>query len=243
MIYVSFYRIAPKYLCYMVKCSKIQNKQLNDFDSLSEKARERLWSTSESIRLPKGSLVFKETQLLNKLFCIKKGACKFSKMDNSGQEHILRFLGEGEAMGKRSVVTNLGARVSAIALTETELCCLDKLEIQKNLEENPKFCQDFLDSLINDADINESTRMLFHSSKDIKSRLAKLLLYIQNKFGTNENGKLNVKLKRDDMATVLGTSPEYIINLLKKFRGLGLIDTKKRELYILSKSGLEVMAS
>ncbi|MEM9363074.1 MAG: Crp/Fnr family transcriptional regulator [Bacteroidota bacterium] len=227
----------------MVNYKKIRNKQLKDFESLSLKARERLLSTSESLKLPKGSLIFEESQPLNKLFCIKKGACKFSKIDNSGQEHILRFLGEGEAMGKRSVATNLGARVSAIALTETELCCLDKTEIQKNLEENPQFCQDFLDSLIEDADINETTRMLFYSHKGIKSRLAKLLLYLLKKFGINEKGKLNVKIKRDDMAVVLGTSPEYIINLLKNFKGLKLIDIKKRELYILSKSGLEIIAA
>nr|WP_298994605.1 Crp/Fnr family transcriptional regulator [uncultured Allomuricauda sp.] len=226
----------------MVNCTKIRNKQLQDFDTLPSSARARLLQTSESIKLPKGSLIFEENQSLNKLFCIKKGACKFSKMDSSGQEHILRFLGEGEVMGKRSVATNLGARVSAVALTETELCCLDKLEIQRNLEENPKFCQVFLDSLIQDVDINESTRILFNSSKGIKSRLAKLLLYLFKKFGANEKGKLNIKLKRNDMAMVLGTSPEYIINLLKNFKGLKLIDIKKRELYVLSKSGLELMA-
>ena len=243
MIFVSFLRIAPKYLCHMINCNQIKNKQLKDFESLTEKARERLLLTSESIKLSKGSLIFEESQSLNKLFCIKKGACKFSKMDKSGQEHILRFLGEGEVMGKRSVATNLGARVSAIALTETELCCLDKSEIQRNLEENTRFCQDFLDSLIEDANINETTRMLFYSSSGFKSRLAKLLLYLLKKFGVNESGKLNVKIKRDDMALVLGTSPEYIINLLKKFKDLNLIDIKRSELFILSKSGLEIMAS
>ena len=45
------------------------------------------------------------------------------------------------------------------------------------------------------------------------------------------------------MAVVLGTSPEYIINLLKNFKSLKLIDIKKRELYILSKSGLEIIAA
>ena len=82
----------------MVNCTKIRNKQLKDFDSLSTKAKERLLLTSESVKLPKGSLIFEERQLLNKLFCIKKGACKFTKTDTSGQEHILRFLGEGEVI-------------------------------------------------------------------------------------------------------------------------------------------------
>nr|WP_297912328.1 hypothetical protein [uncultured Allomuricauda sp.] len=56
----------------MGNCTKIKNKQLKDFVSLPREAQERLISTSESIKLPKGSLIFEESQPLDKLFCIKK---------------------------------------------------------------------------------------------------------------------------------------------------------------------------
>lgn len=226
----------------MGNCSEIRSKQLKDFEALSTKARKKLALQSKSLKLPKGSVIFEEEQPLNKLYCIQKGACKFSKVDTSGQEHILRFLGKGEVMGKRSILTNTGAKVSAVTLTDTELCCLDKDDIIENLNDNPRFCQDFLDALVEDANINEHTRIIFCVHKGIKQRLAQLLLYLLDKYGMDEEGKLLLRLKREDMAAVLGTSQEYIINLLKSFKNFGLIDTIKREIYIISKEGLEKMA-
>lgn len=223
----------------MGNCSEIQSKQLKDFQSLSTEARKQLTEKSESITLPKGSIIFEEEQPLNHLYCIKKGACKFSKIDNSGQEHILRFLGEGEVMGKRSILTNQGAKVSAVTLTDTEICSLEKEAILESLNQNPKFCQDFLDALVEDANINDHTRMIFCVHKGIKQRLAQLLLYLLDKYGMNPNGKMLLRLKREDMAAVLGTSQEYIINLLKSFKNFGLIDIVKSEIHILSKKGLE----
>ena len=225
----------------MGHCKELESKQLKDFKSLSEKAKLELLKTSESVRIPKGKPIFKENQPLHKLYCIKKGACKFSKMDAVGQEHILRFLGKGEIMGKRSILSNNGAKVSAVALTETELCCLDKQMVLKNLRENHKFCQDFLDALIEDANISDYTRIIFCVHKGIKQRLAQLLLYLKEKFGVDENGKLLIRIKREDMAAVLGTSSEYVINLLKRFKNFELINTVKREIYIVSDQGLRRM--
>ena len=223
----------------MRNCTEIRSKQLRDFEALSIEAKNKLTLHSKAIKMPKGSVIFEEEQPLNKLYCIQKGACKFSKVDNTGQEHILRFLGKGEVMGKRSILTNNGARVSAVALTDTELCCLDKEDIIENLNDNPKFCQDFLGALVEDANINDHTRIIFCVHKGIKQRLAQLLLYLLDKYGMDKNGKLLLRLKREDMAAVLGTSQEYVINLLKSFKNFGLINTIKSEIYILSKERLE----
>jgi CRP-like cAMP-binding protein len=223
----------------MSYCSEIQSKQLRDFESLSIEAKKRLTEKSESLRLPKGSIIFEEEQPLDRLYCIQKGACKFSKIDSTGQEHILRFLGEGEVMGKRSVLTSKGAKVSAVTLMDTEICCLDKEAILESLDQNPKFCQDFLDALVEDANINDHTRMIFCVNKGIKQRLAQLLLYLIEKYGVDSKGKMLLRLKREDMAAVLGTSQEYVINLLKSYKNFGLIDIIKSEIYIQSKKGLE----
>lgn len=239
MTYVIFYGFLEKYLCAMGNCTELQSRQLKDFESLSNEAKLELLRTAESISIPKGKVIFKENQPLHKLYCIKRGACKFSKVDNIGQEHVLRFLGKGEIMGKRSLLTNNGAEVSAVALSDTELCCLDKNAFLKSLKENPGFFQDFLDVLIEDVNINEYTRIIFCVHKGIKQRLAHLLVYLLKKYGADRNGRLWVRLKREDMATVLGTSPEYVINLLTNFKNAGLINTVRSEIHVLSKEGLE----
>ncbi|WP_136467597.1 Crp/Fnr family transcriptional regulator [Flagellimonas onchidii] len=225
----------------MGKCTEIQAHQLRNFKSLSKKALDKVVKTSEQLFLPKGSIVFEENQHLNRLYCIKEGACKFSTLDNLGQEHILRFLGEGEVMGKRSLVSNKGAKVSATTLTDTVLCSFDKNEILQNLKTNADFCNDLLNAFVEDISINEHTRIIFCTHNGIKKRLASLLLYLADKFGQEPNGKLFIRLKREDMAAVLGTSQEYVVNLLTYFKRKKLIKIERSEVFIVSKRGLNEM--
>ncbi len=223
----------------MTKCTELKVRQLKDFRSLDKASRTQMLKGSEAISIPKGAIIFEENQQLKKLYCIRKGACKFSTINHGGQEQILRFLGEGEVMGKRSLITNNGAKVSATALTNTLLCCIDKNEVVKNLKTNTVFCNDLMKAFVDDMNTNEYTRSIFYSCKSIKSRLASLLLYLGEKFGVNSEGKLLLRIRREDMAAVLGTSSEYIINLLKYFRTKKLIKIVKREIYIISKSELK----
>ena len=89
-----------------------------------------------------------------------------------------------------------------------------------------------LDALIEDANINDHTRIIFCVHKGIKQRLAQLLLYLLEKYGMDTDGKLLLRLKREDMAAVLGTSQEYIINLIKTFKKFWPYKYhKKRNLY------------
>ncbi|MEL6976924.1 MAG: Crp/Fnr family transcriptional regulator, partial [Bacteroidota bacterium] len=168
----------------MEKLMDIGATQLNDFKALSPEDKVKLWEACEFVKLPKGTVVFNEDEALSKLFCIRKGACKFSKMDPNGKEYILRFLGKGEIMGKRALVTENGARVSATTLTETELCCLEKHMVLYHLEHNTRFCKDFLKALIEDNNINEHTRIIFNLNCGMQERMAHLLLYLADKYGT-----------------------------------------------------------
>nr|WP_299383118.1 Crp/Fnr family transcriptional regulator [Allomuricauda sp.] len=216
----------------MVKHADICVDELCNLKSLSAKALERVIRTSESVFLPKGTTVFEENQQLNKLYCIKEGACKFSTMDTSGREHILRFLGKGEIMGKRSLISNKGAKVTATTLTDTELYCLDKNEISDNLRVNTNFCNDLLNAMVQDINLNQNARIAFSPHKGIRERLINLLIYLAEKFGLEANGKLVMRLRREDMASVLGTSPEYIINLLTQFKQKKILTISKGEIVL-----------
>ncbi len=226
----------------MGTCMEIKASKLKDFQSMPTDIQRQLLETSEFISLPKGTTVFEENQNLDKLYCIKKGACKFSKTDKVGNEHVLRYLGEGEIMGKRSLFSNGGAKVTATTLTHTELCCLDKGILFQQIFKSPEFCQDLYKAMAEDINVNEQNQVIFGAGKTIKERLINLLLFLAFKFGITEDGKLKVRIKREDMASTLGTSQEYIINLLKKFKNLQLINIIKGEIYILSTERLENIA-
>lgn len=187
----------------------------------------------------KGDIIFMEDEHLQKLFCIREGACKFSTIDDNGKEHITQLLGKGELMGRRSLISKKGAMVTATAITDGSLCCVNKEPILNSLQKNTNFCIDVLKGFVGDTEEDRLKLELFQNQRSIKKRLAGLLIYIKEKFGTQKNGCLNVSLKREDMANILGTSSEYIITLLSSFKKDSIITLNKGKINILSLERLQ----
>jgi CRP-like cAMP-binding protein len=193
-------------------------------------------------QVPKGEPIFEEGERLDGLYFIYKGACKFFKLGEDDREHIYRLLGAGEMMGKRSVLTNQGAKVAATALVDTQLCFVPKEALQELLAQDLAFSNRFTDLLIEDMNQDEQVKLLLCSHKSIKKRLAQLLLFVADKFGTDTQGRLVLPLKREDMAALLGTSQEYVINLLANFKNFGQIHLSKRTIYIPNRAKLHELS-
>jgi CRP-like cAMP-binding protein len=213
-------------------------KQFNFFKSLTKSELTLIENTTSSIEIIKGDIVFLEKELLQKLYCIKEGACKFSLIDDNGKEHITKLLGKGDLMGRRSVITNKGALVTATAIKDTTLCLLDKTMIMNSLKNNNDFCQDILMGFISDMEDETEKIAYFQNHATIKIRLAGLLLYLNDKFGLEKEGWISVPLKRQDMASILKTTSEYVISLLSWFKEQKLISFKREKIKIISEKEL-----
>lgn len=227
----------------MEKCKICNATSLDYTKQLSKKEFKALDDTSSLVHLAKGETVFLEEEKLQNLFCIQKGICKFSKLDEKGKEHISRLLGEGEIMGKRSVISNSGAFVSAKAITNTVICKVDKKPFLKSLNENSGFCFDVLKGFITDSKENEKALRFLNNQKSIASKLAGLLCYLVDKFGQEKDGSLVAKLKREDMASIVGTSSEYVITQLQNFKKLNYLEIDKRNIIIHSTERLRSFAN
>ncbi|QLG45970.1 Crp/Fnr family transcriptional regulator [Costertonia aggregata] len=222
----------------MEKCTLCNASQINYAKNLSKNEHDEVKKTSTLIKVDKGDTIFLEDEKLQSLYCIQEGVCKFSKVDDNGKEHIVKLLGKGELMGRSSVISNKGAAVSAKAVTDAVLCQVGKKLFLQCLTKNNVFCIDVLKGFITDQKNDEASTKIFCSRKKIKNRLAGLLCYLLDRFGTTENGSLTARLKREDMATILGTSSEYVINILQQFKSQRLIRIHKREIFIVSRNGL-----
>ena len=217
--------------------------QLNDFKALPKAARDTLLASSQGLVLAKGTVLYRENQKLTQLYTIISGACKYSRFDQAGNEHLLRFLASGDVLGKRAILKKNESRVSAITLCKTELCCIDNTILERFAKDSPEFYKILYSAIVEDLAETEENRIRFGQNKSIKNRLANLLLYLEQKFGITTEGKLTVRVKRDDMAVTIGTSPEYVINVLKLFKKEGIVDVIRGEVYILSLSKLKVTAA
>jgi len=214
-------------------------KQLNYGRNMTSKQREMLDENVFCLRIPKGETIFMEKDKLRYLYFIKQGVFRFSKANEQGTQYITKLLGKGELMGRRSVITGHGAFVNAFAVTDTQVYALDKKVFLDFLNENHAFCLDVLKEFIADSKEDEDTQHLLNGNGKIINRLARLLRYLEHKFGRQGDGSLLAKLRREDMADILGTSSEYVIQLLGRLQKAGAIELKRSALWITSQKRLE----
>ena len=213
-------------------------KQLNYLKNLTAIEKKTLFDSSTLIKLKKDQVVFLEKERLKELYSIHKGACKFTFIDDKGKVHITKILGKGDVMGRRSIITNKGALVTATAISDTIIYSLNKKNMLQSLRNNNKFCQDVLKGFITDAEDETEKISYFENSRKLKIRLAGLLLYLSKKFGTEKKGWLNISLKRKDMALILGTTSEYIISLLSDFKDKNYLNLQRDKIKINSTEAL-----
>jgi CRP/FNR family transcriptional regulator len=63
----------------------------------------------------------------------------------------------------------------------------------------------------------------------VKSRIAQALLALQNQFGLNERGFIDIELTRQDLASFVGASYETVFKVLNEF-------TQNKSITVLGKS-------
>lgn len=206
--------------------------------SMTEAEKEKLQENSQLQKVKKREVIFSEKEYLQKAYCILEGACKFSLIDEKGKEHITKLLGKGDLMGRRSIITNKGALVTATSLSDTLLYVFDKTPVLQSIQTNNDFCQDVLKGFIDDMEDEAEKIAYFQNNRKLKVRLAGLILYLSQKFGTEKKGWINISLKRQDMADILGTTSEYVISLLTSFKHKKYLSINRDKIRINSNSKL-----
>ena len=71
------------------------------------------------------------------------------------------------------------------------------------------------------------------AQKNVKERLAEILLLLHENFGINKDGDLNIFLTREELAGLVGTATESVIRLLSEFKKDGLLELNKRKIKLI----------
>ena len=222
----------------MDKCESCIIKEFNSLKSLSKEALIRISACKTSIIVKKGDIIFEEGDILNGVYCVRKGICKLSKLSANGKDQIIKLVVEGELLGQRSVVSDEKTNLSATALNDMQLCFIPKKEIIDGLTKNSDFTFNILKHMAHD--LKEADDIIVDmAQKPVKQRLAEVLISINSNFGTNPDGTLSVLLSREDFASIVGTATESTIRVLSQFKREGLITTIGKQIKIINMEGLK----
>jgi CRP-like cAMP-binding protein len=175
------------------------------------------------------------------LYCVSRGNIKVSKVGADGKESIVRIVKGGDVIGHRSLFTDQNYTATATAMEDSTVCFLDKKFIMKAIQEMPSVAMNIIEKLSRDMGAAENKVSSFHQ-KNVRERLAELLLLLKESHGEQtEDGhiKINIKLTREEMATMIGTANETLIRFISEFKDEGLIEQDGK--FIIIKNEDELM--
>lgn len=225
----------------MSKCEQCLVRQFSALKALSKEELLKMANCKTSYTIKKGESVFEEGEITNGVFCVKDGVCKMTKLSANGKDQIVKLAKPGELLGQRSMISDEPANLSAVALEDMEVCFVPKNEIMQFFNQNNQFSMNMMKTIC--GDLKEADdHMVSMAQKSVKERLAETLVYLEDNFGTNEDGSLRIQLSREELAGMIGTATESCIRLLSEFNKNGWVDLTGKKITIKNKSHLKKMS-
>jgi CRP-like cAMP-binding protein len=123
--------------------------------------------------IKKGQPLFEEGDKLNGVYCVRNGVSKLSKLSANGKDQIVKLASKGEVMGQRSVISEEVTNLSAIAVSDMEVCFIPKDSITHTLQSNPNFTLEVLRHMAHD--LKEADDVIVNiSQKTVSNELPRL---------------------------------------------------------------------
>ncbi len=189
-----------------------------DLDQLARTATTRLYT--------RGQLVFQEGDDANCFIAVVRGRVKVFRALDSGREMILAILGPGDPVGIVAVFRQIPYPASAAALEDTVCLQLPCPELWELLGE-PSFVRGMLAGM-SVRMMELTSRLASLSGLPVETRLARLLTKLATETGIplDEGTLIPVRLTRQELADLTGTTIETCIRIMSRWRKSGVVETR-----------------
>jgi CRP-like cAMP-binding protein len=185
-----------------------------------------------TLLIKKGETLMEEGDPVNGFYCVKNGKFKLTKLNSNGKDQIITYIKEGYIVGHRSLLCEEPAGLTVTALEDSFACFVPKEDLLCSIKQNPQFALELLKNIsqqLNDANCGIAKM----AQKTVKQRLADTLIYLEELFGEDKNGYIDVLLTREEIANTIGTATESVIRLLSGFKSDNVIKLKGKKILIL----------
>jgi CRP/FNR family cyclic AMP-dependent transcriptional regulator len=209
------------------------------FAALDSEAAAMLARMLTTRNVGRGHVVFREGDEGDRLFLVLDGKVKISRAAADGRENLLAVLGTNEMFGELSLFDPGPRTATVTTVTEATLASLDHDDLRPLLTERPGVAVQLLQALAQRLRrTNEAMADLVFT--DVPGRVAKALLDLAEKFGTEEPDGLRVRhdLTQEELAQLVGASRETVNKALSEFAHRGWLRIEGRAVLLLDRDRL-----
>ncbi len=219
----------------MSKCTQCIIKRFNSLKNLTNDELENFSNHKTSLLIKKGENLITEGNSINGLYCIKDGKCKLTKLNTNGKEQIIKYVKGGDILGHRSILSDEPVGLNATALEDMHVCFIPKGDILEMVRQNSNFSLSLMKNISHQ--LNEANTSISQmAQKPVKDRLAETLLYLEEIFGIDNEGFIDIVLTFEEIANTIGTATESAIRLLSNLKKDNVIDLTGKRIKIKDKN-------
>src|SRR5690625_45239 len=208
-----------------------------------EEIFDELFANSKTNKYKKNQEIFSEGNYPQYLFYIKSGKVKAYKTSDTGKELTVGLYTEGDFLGYIALLEESTYRITAQALSDAELLLISRNDFQETLQKNSSFVLQFTRALAqnNNYKADQMVQLAYNSLRKI---VAIALLLLKEKF-SSEDSKTNfrIRITREELANISGTTTESLIRTLSDFKAEKLINIQGRSVEILDEIKLKNMVN
>lgn len=187
----------------------------------------------------KNDTVFCEGNSCAGIYILCAGSIKLVQSSNTGKQQILTIVSPGELIEKSLLFHPGRHSTTAQALEHCEVSFFYRDEFMEVLKLNNHLAINLIKTLSQEVEnVQERTRQLLF--KSAKERLAETLLTLGRKHGTRHDRDIaiDLDLKREELAEMIGVEPETVVRLLALLRKEKLIRFDGRKILITDEEKL-----
>jgi CRP/FNR family transcriptional regulator/CRP/FNR family cyclic AMP-dependent transcriptional regulator len=192
-----------------------------------------------------GEVIFHEGDSGHLMYLVKAGSVRIFVNGLDGSETSVILVGNvGQMFGELAVIDGLPRSATAVAMTPTILCTLNRDTFRDHMRRYPQFSLNFMNALSTRVRYN-TMQMDSFASLGVSQRLARKLMELAQNYGQIEsNGVyIDMTLTQSDLASLIGATRESINKNLRAFRRHQWIHMDQGHITILDPEALRAQVA
>ncbi len=202
-------------------------KKFPFFYTVSDILLEKVAAIGTEKSYAKDETIFNEGEPPRSMGLIIEGRIKVVKHSPEGKDVIVRVIEKGQIFGEVAVFDNRPYPAAAVAMQDTKAFVIDRHRLIDLLNREPQIALDII------SDLGRKLRDMLDTVKNIATEhVDKRIIFTLIKM-FEASGNPVLKIKRQDIAEMCGTTVETTIRITRELEKEGLISTERGEITLL----------
>lgn len=212
------------------RCTTCDKRAQSLFRSLTGSHLLKLDREQVAHEYQRGQIIFYEGNPPLAVHCVYSGTVKLYKTRSDGKRVVIRLLGPRELIGYRAVLAGENYAATAETVGKATICTISRGTFEELMRDNPEFASSVVSKLAVELRVSEN-QMVSRTQEPVRQRTARFLLWVLEglQVDTSTDNQTTVPLLREEMAQLIGTTPETLSRVLRELADekIVVIDRKR----------------